>query len=183
MQLENGSSSVNTEKPETLFNSNVSPKLTFHTTESTLGHSNLVLGHFLSSPCKFPVKIVKSYRQHKKLSKRENKNCSEISWQNGTTWNHIEVKEIKFSQYESPYCPEGSPPPLLPWMSICNIYTALLQTNPTNRFLSDNSKENAMDDTFSHSLLGPLAPLHVFKHCRCNLKTNPTNPRSIDGFQ
>ena len=52
---------------------------------------NLFLAIF---PLKFPLQ--------EGVEKKHTKKCYEISEQNGTTWNHVEVEELKLSQYESP---------------------------------------------------------------------------------
>ena len=59
-----------------------------------LGHFN-DFGHFL---IEIPIAVKKNYGQRKEWSYNEIKKCSEICEQNGTTWNHVEVKQIKFSQ-------------------------------------------------------------------------------------
>ena len=46
----NGTSSARTEKTKTLFNRNVPPKLTFHTSESMFGHSKVVFRPFQVVP-------------------------------------------------------------------------------------------------------------------------------------
>ena len=54
-----------------------------------------IFGHF---PIEIPIEVQQIYGQRKEWSQNENKNCSEISEQNGTFWNHVKVEEIKFSQ-------------------------------------------------------------------------------------
>ena len=50
-------------------------------------------GHF---PIEIPIEAEKFYGQQKEGSYIKNKNCFENQRPNGTTWNHVEVKEIFF---------------------------------------------------------------------------------------
>ena len=50
-------------------------------------------GHFL---IEIPIEVQKNYGQRKEWSYSENKKCSEICEQNGTTWNHVEVEVSTF---------------------------------------------------------------------------------------
>ena len=61
----------------------------------------MIFGHFIDFghfPIEIPIEVKKNYGQGKEWSYNQNKKSSEICEQNGTTWNHVEVEKIKFSQ-------------------------------------------------------------------------------------
>ena len=56
------------------------------------------IGHHGRVPNVNGIEVKKNYGQRKEWSYNENKKCSEICEQNGTTRNHVEVEEVKFFQ-------------------------------------------------------------------------------------
>ena len=52
-------------------------------------------GHF---PIEITIEVEKNYGQQKEGSYIKNKNSFENQRPNGTTWNHVKVEEIKFSE-------------------------------------------------------------------------------------
>ena len=59
----------------------------------------MIFGHFIDFghfPIEIPIEAEKFYGQQKEGSHIKNKNCFENQTPNGTTWNHVEVEEMKF---------------------------------------------------------------------------------------
>ena len=64
-----------------------------------LDPGKVIFGHFIDFghfPIEIPIEAEKFYGQQKEGSYIKNKNCFENRRPNGTTWNHVEVGEIKF---------------------------------------------------------------------------------------
>ena len=51
---------------------------------------------------KIPIKVKKNYIHGKERSKSKNKNSSEISEQNATTWKHAKFKILNFVKIRTP---------------------------------------------------------------------------------
>ena len=68
---------------------------------SILDPGKVIFGHFIdfgNFSIEIPIEAEKFYGQQKEGSYIKNKNCFENRRPNGTTWNHVEVEEIKFSE-------------------------------------------------------------------------------------